>query len=228
MRIAVLGTGKVGRALASRLACLGHDVVIGTRDVEKTQGTASIQGRSGEFADWHRANPKIRLANLPEAAAFGELILNAINGVNSLAALTSVGEDNLAGKVLLDLALPLELSAGLPPTLPIANTDSLGEQIQRMFPSARVVKSLNTVHYQVMIDPNRIPGEHSIFVAGNDTDAKALVTRVLAEFGWAEESIVDLGRIDAARGVEMYSRLFFALHDVFHTFDFNIKVVRDS
>lgn len=226
MRIAVLGTGKVGRALAARLAGLGHEVVIGTRDVERTQGNAIIHGRSGDVGNWHRANPNIRLLSLPEAGAFGDLILNAINGVNSLAALRTVGEDNLSGKVLLDLTLPLDLSAGLPPTLTLSNTDSLGELIQRTFPRTRVVKSLNTVHYQVMVDPHRIPGEHSIFVAGDDAAAKALVASVLAEFGWPSDSIVDLGGINAARGAEMYSRLFFALYDAFGTFDFNINVVR--
>lgn len=226
MRIAVLGTGKVGRALAARLAGLGHEVVIGTRDVEKTQRDASSLGRNSDFASWHRANPKVRLLSLPEAGAFGHLVLNAIKGVNSLEALGNVGEDNLAGKVLLDLALPLDLTAGLPPTLTLSNTDSLGEQIQRAFPRTRVVKSLNTVHYQVMIDPKRIPGEHTIFVAGDDADAKALVARVLTGFGWPAGSVVDLGGIAAARGAEMYSRLFFALYDVFGTFDFNIKVVR--
>lgn len=124
------------------------------------------------------------------------------------------------------MTLPLDLSAGLPPTLTLSNTDSLREQIQRAFPRTRVVKSLNTVHYRVIVDPRRIPGEHSIFVAGDDSDAKALVARVLAEFGWPTDSIVDLGGIDAARGAEMYSRLFFALYDAFGTFNFNINVVR--
>lgn len=212
MRIAVLGTGMVGRAIASRLSGLDHDVVVGTRDVEQTLARGDAEG--------------LRLLPFGEAGAFAELVVNATNGVNALAALNAVGEENLAGKVLLDLALPLDLSAGLPPTLTVANTDSLGEQVQRTYLSARVVKSLNTVYYEVMIDPSRIPGEHSIFVAGNDSDAKAAVAGILSEFGWPEESIIDLGGITGARGVEMYSRLFFELYQSFGTFDFNIHVVR--
>lgn len=212
MRIAVLGTGAVGRALASRLSSLGHDVVVGTRDVATTLARGDAEG--------------LRLLSLPEAGAFGELVVNATNGVNALATLGAVGEENLTGKVVLDLALPLDLSAGLPPTLTVANTDSLGEQIQRAFPTARVVKSLNTVYYEVMIDPGRVPGEHSVFVAGDDDAAKAVVSGILTEFGWPERSIVDLGGIAGARGAEMYSRLFFELYRAFGTFAFNINVVR--
>jgi predicted dinucleotide-binding enzyme len=212
MRIAVLGTGMVGRAIASRLSGLGHEVVVGTRDVEKTLA----RGDAGD----------LRLLTFADAGAFGDIIVNATNGANALAALNAVGEQNLAGKVVLDLALPLDLSSGLPPTLTVANTDSLGEQVQRAFPSARVVKSLTTVYFQIMIDPSRIPGEHSIFVAGDDADAKSVVQGLLAQFGWPEGSIIDLGGIAGARGVEMYSRLFFELYQAFGTFDFNINVVR--
>jgi predicted dinucleotide-binding enzyme len=136
-------------------------------------------------------------------------------------------EKNLAGKVLLDLALPLDLSQGMPPTLTIANTDSLGEQIQRTFPDARVVKSLNTVFWQVMIDPSRVPGEHTIFVAGNDPEAKKTVEGLLADFCWPDGSILDLGDITGARGAEMYARLYFTLVGALDTFELNIQVIVD-
>ena len=142
-----------------------------------------------------------------------------------MTALEAVGKANLAGKVLLDLALPLDLSQGMPPRLLFANTDSLGEQIQRAFPEARVVKTLNTVFMQVMIDPGRLPGSHNIFVAGEDNAAKVTVKGLLREFGWPEQAIIDLGGIQTARGTEMYMQLYFILAGKFGV-DFNIAVVR--
>ncbi|MCS5714585.1 NAD(P)-binding domain-containing protein [Herbiconiux sp. CPCC 205716] len=219
MKIAVLGTGMVGRALAGRLAELGHDVSVGTRDVADTR-------RSADYPAWQKQHPAIALRTFREASEASELILNAVAGAHALPALETVGAAALSGKVLLDLAIPLDLSAGLPPTLTTANTDSLGERIQAAFPDTFVVKSLHTVYYEVMIDPARVPGEHSIFVAGNDPSAKDVVIGILEQFGWPARSIIDLGDITAARATEMYSRLFFALYNRLGTFDFNITVVR--
>lgn len=216
----------VGRALAGRLAGLGHDVVIGTRHVEETLArTERGAMRTPPYGEWQRANPAVRLVPFPEAGAHGELVVNATPGAVSLAALEAVGKASLAGKVLLDLALPLDLSQGLPPRLLFANTDSLGEQIQRAFPEARVVKTLNTVFKQVMIDPGRLPGNHNIFVAGEDDAAKVAVKGLLREFGWPEQAIIDLGGIQTARGTEMFMQLYFILAGKFG-FDFNIAVVR--
>ncbi|MFD6059587.1 NADPH-dependent F420 reductase [Rhodococcus wratislaviensis] len=227
MKIAVLGTGMVGRALAGRLSDLGHNVVIGTRDVATTVArTESDAMGTPPYPHWQKEHPAVRLVTLPEAGAHGEVVLNATNGQNALAALEAVGAEHLAGKVLLDLALPLDLSQGFPPTLTVANTDSLGEQTQRAFPDARVVKSLNSVFCEVMVDPSRVPGQHSIFVAGNDPAAKKTVEELLSEFGWPAGSVIDLGDITGARGAEMYARLYFTLHKVLGTFDFNIAVVR--
>ncbi|WP_066042333.1 NADPH-dependent F420 reductase [Herbiconiux solani] len=219
MKIAVLGTGMVGRALAGRLADLGHEVAVGTRDVADTLS-------SEEYASWQEGHPTVVLRPFREVGEFGDVVLNAVAGIHALAALEAVGAAALSGKVLLDLAIPLDLSAGLPPTLTTANTDSLGEQIQAAFPDALVVKSLHTVYYEVMIDPARVPGEHSIFVAGNDEAAKTMVSGILEQFGWPAGSIIDLGDITAARATEMYSRLFFALYGRLGSFDFNINVVR--
>lgn len=226
MRIAVIGTGGVGRALAERLAGLGHEVVIGTRDVEATLARAEPDPFLGTppFGQWQSAHPEVTLRSFADAGAFGELVINATSGVNSLAALNQVGADNLAGKVLLDLALPLDLSQGMPPTLTVANTDSLGEQIQRTFPEARVVKTLNSVSYAVMVDPGRVPGEHNLFIAGDADDAKAAARDLLAAFGWPDGSVLDLGDITGARASEMYSRLLFQLAGVLGTFDVNIAV----
>lgn len=226
MKIAVLGTGKVGRILAVRLAGLGHDVVIGTRDPEITLARTERDADRTTYAEWQAEYPAVRLLSFPDAGAHGQVVLNATNGRNALAALDAVGAENLAGKVLLDLALPLDLSQGFPPEMTIANTDSLGERAQRAFPATRVVKSLTTVYCEVMVDPSRVPGQHSIFVAGNDDAAKETVAGLLQQFGWPAESVLDLGDITGARGAEMYSRLFFELYNRFGTFDFNINVVR--
>lgn len=228
MKIAVLGTGMVGRALAGRLAGLGHDVVIGTRDVEQTLARSEPDNNFGHppYADWRQANPAVRLVPFPEAGAHGELVVNATAGTASLDALAAVRSENLAGKVLVDLALPLDFSQGMPPRLTVANTGSLGEQIQRAYPEAHVVKALNTVFVNVMIDPARLPGRHNIFVAGDDAGAKKTVMDLLGEFGWPEEAIVDLGGIQAARATEMYMRLYFTLVGALDTFEFNIALVR--
>ncbi|MCA1188493.1 NAD(P)-binding domain-containing protein [Saccharopolyspora sp. 6T] len=227
MKIAVIGTGGVDRTVAAALAGLGHEVVVGTRNVENTlAGTEPDGFGNPPYAQWQQDHREIRLLPFAEAGAFGEVVLNATNGANSLEALEAVGSANLAGKVLLDLALPLDLSQGMPPTLTVANTDSLGEQIQRAFPEAKVVKSLNSVAFPVMVDPSRVPGEHGLFVAGNDEDAKHVVRGLLVGFGWPAGSIIDLGGISGARGAEMYSRLYFTLAGVLETFDFNIAVVR--
>lgn len=227
MKITVLGTGMVGRTLAARLDDLGHDVVIGTRDPEATLARTE-PGNMGTppYRQWQPEHPGVRLLRFADAGAHGEVVLNAVLGEHALEALDRVGAQNLAGKVLLDLALPLDFSQGMPPTLTVANTDSLGEQIQRAYPDARVVKSLNSVFCQVMVDPTRIPGEHSIFVAGDDAVAKQSVTDLLGEFGWPANGIVDLGDITAARAVEMYSRLYFTLVGALGTFELNINVVR--
>ncbi|MBP2327897.1 putative dinucleotide-binding enzyme [Kibdelosporangium banguiense] len=225
MKIAVLGTGMAGRGFADRLTELGHDVVIGTRDVQQTLARTEPDALGHPpYAVWQQTSPEVRLVPFPKAGAHAELIVNATAGASSLAALDATGAANLAGKVIVDIALPLDLSQGMPPTLTVANTDSLGEQIQRTFPAARVVKTLNTVFFEVMIEPKRVPGEHNIFLAGDDTDAKNTAKSLLHGFGWPMDAIIDLGGIRAARGVEMYMPLYFTLSAVLGTFHFNIAV----
>ena len=227
MRIAVLGTGIVGRTLADRLAGLGHDVVMGTRDVDATLARTE-PGTPGtlSFAAWHAEHPGIRLLIFAAAAGHAETVLNATSGVGALAALQAAGEANLADKVLIDVANPVVFSAGMPPVLDPVNTDSLGEQIQRAFPEARVVKALNTMNCQVMTDPAMIPGEHNAFVCGNDADAKATVTELLASFGWPREAVIDLGDISASRGTEMVLALWLRLMLRFGHADFNFAIQR--
>ena len=143
MKIAVFGTGMVGQALAGRLAELGHEVTVGTRDVEATLArTEPGPMGSPPFAAWREAHPDVGLEPAAEAAADADLLVNATNGAGSIAMLELAGEENLAGKVLIDVANPLDFSRGRPPSLFVANTDSLGEQLQRRFANARVVKAL--------------------------------------------------------------------------------------
>ena len=227
MKIAVLGTGMVGRAFAARLSGLGHDVVIGTRDVAATVARTEPDGMGNPpYAQWQQGQPDVRLLSFREAGAHGEVVVNATSGGASLEALRAAGADNLAGTVVLDVANPLDFSAGFPPSLSVVNTDSLGEQIQRAFPAARVVKSLNTMNCLVMVDPKRLPEDHNVFVAGDDDTAKATIEGLLQEMGWQEGSIIDLGGLRAARGTEMFLPLWLSLMQALGTGDFNVKVVK--
>jgi 8-hydroxy-5-deazaflavin:NADPH oxidoreductase len=227
MKIAVLGTGMVGRALAAKLVDLGHDVVIGTRDVDATLARTEPDGMGNPpYAEWQKDNAQVRLVPLADAGAHGELIVNATSGQGSRSALEGAGAGNLEGKVILDIANPLDFSQGMPPILSIANTDSLAEQLQAAFPEARVVKALNTMNAHVMVDPGRLSGGHNVFVAGDDADAKKTVTNLLRSFGWTDEVIVDLGGIRAARGTEMFLPLWLSLYGALGTGDFNIGIVR--
>lgn len=228
MRIAILGTGTVGRTLGGCLDGLGHDVVIGTRDVTETLARTERDAMGNpRYAEWQPSHPNVRLVSFADAGAHGELVVNATAGEASLAALESARADNLADKVLIDVANALDFSHGRPPVLSVANTDSLGEQIQRAHPEARVVKTLNTMGAPVMVEPSRLPGAHHVFVAGDDADAKQTAKGLLKELGWTDASIIDLGGIRAARGTEMYLPLWLSLYGALGTGDFNIGVVRE-
>ncbi|WP_432397074.1 NADPH-dependent F420 reductase [Pseudarthrobacter sp. L19] len=226
MNIAVFGTGTVGPAVAAALVALGHDVVIGTRDPEATLARTEAGPMGGvPFAQWHAEHPGIRLTTFADAAAGADLIVNATNGSGSLPALTAAGEENLAGKVIMDIANPLDFSQGFPPSLNPVNTDSLGEQLQRAFPAARVVKTLNTMNASVMVDPGSVAGgDHSVFVSGNDVDAKARVSGLLADLG--HRDIIDLGDITTARGTEMLLPVWLRLWGALGNADFNFKIAR--
>jgi predicted dinucleotide-binding enzyme len=226
MNIGVLGTGMVGRAIAARLVELGHAVQMGTRDPQETLARAEADGMGGTpFSEWHRQNPAVGVVRFAGAAAFGEMIVNATHAAAALEILAMAGESNLNGKVLIDLTNPLYFSKGMPPTLFVSNTDSLGEQIQRAYPGVQVVKTLNTLTAVLMVYPERIGGgEHSVFVSGNDAAAKARVTDLLRSFGWRD--IIDLGDITTARGVEMYLPLWLRMWNALGTGVINVKVVR--
>jgi 8-hydroxy-5-deazaflavin:NADPH oxidoreductase len=214
----VLGTGIVGRTLATKLVEVGHDVVMGSRDGSNETAAEWVAGVGGAG----------RAGTFAEAAEHGEIALNATSGAASLAALELAGAANLAGKVLVDVANPLDFSRGMPPSLTVANTDSLAEQIQRAFPAARVVKALNTVNASVMVDPGGLAGPTNLFVAGDDTRAKVVVTALLVSFGWAAEQVVDLGGLSAARGLEAYLLLWVPVMQAIGTPTFNLSLVRED
>ena len=221
MRIAVLGTGMVGRALAEGFARTGHDVTLGTRDVS---ATSTRPLHDGAFADWSAEHPSIGLADFASAAAPADVVVNATSGAATLAALGAAGEENLAGKVLMDVSNPLDFSAGFPPTLTIKDTDSLGEVVQRSFPRARVVKTLNTMTAALMTRPDLLPEPTTVFLSGDDAAAKGVVADLLGEFGWAD--VMDLGGISTARGTEMWLPLWLRIMGSLDSPAFNLRVVR--
>jgi predicted dinucleotide-binding enzyme len=214
MRIGVLGTGIVGRTLGSALLSNGHEVRLGSRTSGNESAVAWAQEIGGPASE----------GTFADAAGFGELVINATAGAASLDALALAGAEQLAGKVLVDVCNPLDFSQGMPPRLTVCNDDSLAEQIQRGFPDVRVVKTLNTVTAAVMVDPSLVPGTHTIFVAGDDAGAKAEAGELLRGFGWPAESILDLGDISAARGMEMYLPLWLRLYGACGTAVLNVEV----
>lgn len=206
MKLGILGTGVVGDAIATKLVALGHDVMMGSRSAQNPKAVAWVQRMNGRPAS----------GTFADAAKFGEVVFNCTNGTHSIDALQAAGADRLSAKTLIDVANILPPGAAL--------SQSLGEKIQAAFPRARVVKTLNTVNCDVMVEPSRVPGPHSVFICGNDSAAKRTTTELLESFGWHE--IIDLGEITAARGMEAYLALWLSLYKQLGTADFNIRVAR--
>jgi predicted dinucleotide-binding enzyme len=181
--------------------------------------------RNPPYSAWAQQHPQVRLATFAEATADAELIVNATNGAGSIPALQAAGQDNLGGKILLDIANPLDFSQGFPPSLFVSNTDSLGEQIQAAFPEVKVVKALNTMNAHLMVEPRQLAaGAHSVFVCGNDAEAKQVVTNLLESFGHTD--VIDLGDITNARGTEMLLPIWTRLYAALGVPLFQFKVVR--
>ncbi|WP_394839632.1 NAD(P)-binding domain-containing protein [Pendulispora rubella] len=218
MNIGIIGTGMVGEALATKLVQLGHAVKMGARSATNEKAAAWVKNASGNAKGASHGT-------FAEAASFGEVVLNCTSGAVSLEALQAAGPEALRGKILIDVANPLGAPDHGLPILGLAGKDSLGEQIQRAFPETRVVKTLNTINVDVMVNPRAIAGgDHALFLCGNDAAAKASVRELLATFGWKE--FIDLGDITAARGTESYLPLWLRLMKSLGTAAFNIKVVR--
>lgn len=215
MKIAILGTGSVGATIGSKLVQLGHEVRMGSRSASNEKGLAWVKA----------TGDKASLGTFADAAAFGELAFNVTSGSGSIPALEAAAA-GLAGKLVVDVSNPLDFSQGFPPTLFSGNTDSLGEQAQRTLPASKVVKALNTVTAQLMVDAKRVAdGQHDALICGNDAEAKAQVTSILKDwFGWLH--VVDLGDISKSRGLESYLALWVRLYGALGTGDFNIKIMR--
>lgn len=216
MNLAILGTGIVGSTVGAKLAQLGHQVKMGSRKAGGEKAMAWI-GANG---------PNASQGTFSEAAAFGEIVFNCTSGAGTLAALNLAGAANLKGKILVDISNPLDFSKGMPPSLSICNTDSLAEQIQRAYRETKVVKSLNTMTATLMVNPAQLAGaDHSVFMAGNDAEAKAKVSEILkTDFGWKD--VIDVGDLSAARGLEMILPLWLRVWGNVKTPIFNFKVVR--
>jgi predicted dinucleotide-binding enzyme len=225
MNVGILGTGVVGRAHAEKLSKLGHQVVLGTQSVEKTLASKEkdVMG-SPPFSEWHKEHGTIKLMTFAEAAAYGEIIYDALRGDIALSVLTAL-KQQLTDKILVDIANPLDFSKGMPPSLFVCNTDSLGEQIQEALPNTHVVKTLNTTNAFLQVDPTQLAnGDHHIFVSGNDDEAKAKVKEILKSYGW--KNIIDLGEITTARGTEMLLPLWLRLWGALKNPMFNFKIVQ--
>ena len=218
MKIGILGTGMVGNALGTKLVQKGHEVTMGSRGAhnESAQKWAASLGE------------RAHTATFQDAAAFGQIVISCTGGMHSMEALESVRAEPLNGKILIDVSNPLQQDKDGSTILGFCNTDSLGERIQKAFPQTRVVKALNTVNCDIMVDPSRVPGDHNLFICGNDTAAKREVTRHLSDwFGWKPDNIIDVGDITAARGTEMMMPLWMRLFQgVIGHPHFNWQIVR--
>lgn len=227
MKIAVFGTGIVGQVIAARLTGLGHSITIGTRDVAKTLArTQKDPYGNPPFSEWYQKQAgSIKLGEFSEAAASAEVIFNCTMGLASIEALKLAGTSNVKGKIVIDIANPLDFSNGMPPSLSPVNTDSLGELIQRTFPEVKVVKTLNTMNCFLMINPALLAEDHHVFVSGNDADAKATTRSLLNSFGWKDSTIIDLGDITTSRGTEQLLPIWIRLYGTLQSPMFNFKIV---
>jgi predicted dinucleotide-binding enzyme len=230
MKISILGTGSVGQTLASRLAALKYDVMIGTRNVsEKLAGTEPDGRGNPSFSEWYKGQNGIGIGTFSESAAFGEIVINATHGGSSIASLKLAGAKNLAGKILMDIANPLDFSKGMPPSLipGLCNTSSLGEEIQSTFPYTLVVKTLNTMWSGLMVNPGMIGGgDHINYICGNDIASKNTVRKLLNQFGWKDENILDIGDITGARASESVLPIWLRVMQTYQSGVFNFRVVR--
>lgn len=216
MKIAVLGTGAVGKTIGNKLVQLGHEVKMGSRTANNEKA-----------AEWVAAAGKnASQGTFSDAAAFGELIFNCTSGQASLEVLKLAGDKNLGEKILIDISNPLDFSKGMPPTLSICNDNSLGETIQKNHPNVKVVKTLNTMNCGIMVNPAMVPGDHTVFLSGNDADAKAQVKKMLSSFGWAEKNMIDIGDITTARGTEQLLPIWIRLWGAIGNANFNFNIVK--
>ena len=225
--IGILGTGVVAQTIAAKLNELGYSITMGTRDVAKTLAfTERNQYGGPPFAEWHQQHKLIKLGTFSDAAKFGDIIINCIKGDAALETLKPLGADTVRNKTIIDISNPLDFSKGMPPSLvpEWTNTNSLGEEIQATLPGANVVKTLNIVNCEVMVDAKKSGGDPTMFIAGNNAQAKEEVKKILRQFAWTD--IIDLGDISGARGMEMLLPIWLRVWGATRNGYFGFKIVR--
>jgi predicted dinucleotide-binding enzyme len=214
MKIGILGTGMVGETLGSKFVQLGHQVKMGSRTANNENAAKWVvkngaSASAGTFAD---------------AAAFGDMVFLCLKGDVELDVVRSVGQNSFGNKPVIDVSNPLDFSRGMPASLSICNTNSLGEEVQKALPSAKVIKTLNTVNCEIMIEPNKAGDQPTMFICGNDSEAKANVTSLLKNLGWSD--IIDLGDITQSRASEMLLPIWLSLMQTLGHVHFGFKIVR--
>lgn len=216
MNIGILGTGMVGTAIASKLISLGHNVRLGSR--------TSPNEKADAWVSKHTSNASA--GTFKDAAEFGEVIFICTSGEHTLEAVESAGKKSFSGKTVIDVTNPLDFSKGMPPFLipGLSNTNSLGEEIQKAIPDANVVKSLNTVNCEIMVNPGKLSEDTIIFVGGNNQESKKTATEILKSFGWKD--IIDLGDITSSRTTEMIIPFWVKIMSTLNTAQFNFKIVK--
>ncbi len=214
MNIGIFGTGIVGKTIGTKLVELGYSVMMGSRTSDNEQAltwknTQSKNASNGTFED---------------VTKFADIIFNCTKGMVSLDVMRLAGIDNLANKIIVDLSNPLDFSNGFPPTLTICNTNSLGEELQNLLPKTHIVKTLNTMNCEIMVNASLVPGKHDVFICGNDDQSKQSVVKILNQFGWTEP--IDLGDITNARGTEMMLPIWVRLYGNFKHGKFNFAIIK--
>ncbi len=197
MKVGVLGSGDVAKALAGGFIQHGHQTMVGTRDTLK-------------LAEWQREHPKARVGSFSETAAFAEVVVLAVKGSVAADVLRAAGSANLDGKLVMDACNPIADAPPVNGVLKFFTTldDSLMERLQREFPKAHFVKVFNSVGNRQMVNPQYKGGRPTMFICGNDDGAKEITARILDQFGW---ETADMGKVESARAIEPLCMLWCAL-----------------
>jgi 8-hydroxy-5-deazaflavin:NADPH oxidoreductase len=211
-KIGILGSGDVGKALGRGLAAHGYDVLLGSREPAK-------------LAEWKRETKgTVATGTFAQAADHGPIVILATSGAGTESAIDLTGAGHFSGKTVIDATNPLDFSRGMPPTLFVGTTDSLGERVQRKLPDAKVVKCFNTVSNTRMIDPKFKQGAPRMLICGNDASAKRQVEALLKAVGWP--GAIDVGGIDGARWLEALVPLWVRVGGTLNAFDHAFQVVQ--
>lgn len=207
MKVGIFGTGMVGRTLAEKFIASGNEVMIGTRNIEDTMAKRQpdIIG-TPPYKEWQVKNTNVKLGNFADTAKFGEIIFISTFGDVAIKAIDMAGKENFDGKIVIDTTNPLDLSNGVPPGFAAAVGNSLGEQIQKHLPKAKIVKAFNTLSMHIGVSPQREEGDPVFLIAGNDESTKKYVEEIAKSWGWKD--IVDLGNISESFYMESFALLW--------------------